>query len=99
MVKIIIKTIKINKYFSKFFCHYLLCTPSFFVIITRNVIIFGFHPSAQNCSIRAGEILAKLGFTKKDIGSKELANKIKANNSCCIDYITIACTQAIVVLF
>ena len=24
---------------------------------TRNVIIFGFHPSAQNCSVRAAEIL------------------------------------------
>ena len=24
---------------------------------TRNVIVFGFHPSAQNCSVRAAEIL------------------------------------------
>ena len=35
------------------------------------------HPESYKV---AEEILAKLGFTKKDIGSKELANKIKATN-------------------
>ena len=35
------------------------------------------HPESYKV---AEEILTKLGFTKKDIGSKELANKIKATN-------------------
>ena len=29
---------------------------------TRNVIIFGFHPSAQNCSVRTAEILREAGI-------------------------------------
>lgn len=29
---------------------------------TRNVIIFGFHPSAQNCSVRTAEILRDAGI-------------------------------------
>ncbi|MBO5375331.1 MAG: aldehyde dehydrogenase family protein, partial [Bacilli bacterium] len=29
---------------------------------TRNVIVFGFHPSAQNCSVRTAEILREAGI-------------------------------------
>ena len=33
------------------------CFKSLIAAITRNVIVFGFHPSAQNCSVKTAQIL------------------------------------------